>query len=227
MRTDNRRVGHTKHSIYKHTCKTMAKKMLCIGTSPEEICLAPQRPSLKCTSNSGRSIPKSKRGSLGCFGSCSSSSRVSFGSVQVRSFPNELGHQNIPKDGGPPVTISWQFEKEAIYDIDLYESKRLRRQNLHLSDHKRTVILQDAGYSLQDIRRAEDRADATRRQRDSTIKTMFNENAVDELLISAGVAGHKVVRVFGVLKKAFGSSRRPPRASHISSWPQPHFCPAA
>jgi hypothetical protein len=137
----------------------------------------------------------------------SCSSEVSFGEVHVRIFPRELGHHNVPSIGGAPVTIAWNFEKEALYDIDLYESKRLRRQNLHLDNHKRHSLLQEAGYSELDIQKAAAQVHATLQQRAST---KMSDNPVEDFLICAGVQGHKMKRAFRRLKTVLPGGKRTP-----------------
>ena len=84
---------------------------------------------------------------------------VSFGEVRIRSYPMILGNNPATKIGAP-VCIDWEFSEECAFNIEDFEKSRKgkRRRNPHhfyLSYYRRIDILESAGYSKKELKKAE------------------------------------------------------------------------
>lgn len=87
--------------------------------------------------------------------------QVSFGHVDIRYYPMELG-ENPSVSIGPPVQLAWQHGGEETHDLDLFEWERQpkrrqrgRQADMALTHYKRRHILAIAGHSMEEIQAAE------------------------------------------------------------------------
>ena len=87
--------------------------------------------------------------------------QVSFGHVDIRYYPMELG-ENPSVSIGPPVQLAWQHDAEETHDLDLYEWERQpkrrqrgRQADMALTHYKRRHILAIAGHSMEEIQAVE------------------------------------------------------------------------
>jgi hypothetical protein len=85
----------------------------------------------------------------------SQSKKVTFNTVTVRDYETILG-DNPSCHNGPSVSIGWEYEKERIYGIDIYDNKRIRwhGKTLKLSKGERENMLLKLGYSRRQLTRA-------------------------------------------------------------------------
>jgi hypothetical protein len=86
---------------------------------------------------------------------------------------------------------------------------------LLLDYNKRQMILQDAGYSEKEIRKAAAQVHATLQQRAATVRALVvTEPVVEELILNARIEYRKMKRAIGNLGKSF------------RKYKQQHSCPA-
>jgi hypothetical protein len=79
---------------------------------------------------------------------------VTFDKIVVIEFPMELG-DNPACSIGVPVQIGWHAQDATTHNLEVFdvlrEQKRRTRKELKLSSQRRTQILFQLGYSLEDI----------------------------------------------------------------------------
>lgn len=85
------------------------------------------------------------------------SRNVSFSSLEVREYEITLGdHPSVSV--GPPISLSWKYNKETSFDIEAFEAgrqPRRSRSDLILDIRKRRQILKEgAGFSASEIKHA-------------------------------------------------------------------------
>lgn len=148
--------------------------------------------------------------------------QVIFDEVIVREYPRILG-DNPAVGYGPPVTIGWKFHDEYSVAVSFYEHSRrkLRRtRRTKLSSAKRTKILLEAGYTLEEIGDAiwmaneikAQRTDSFRGATDRKSALVFLNGAVEttgaalkatmDVLGVKAAAERGVTSIFGVRKKS-------------------------
>lgn len=125
--------------------------------------------------------PPSKTRSLG-----SMSPRVSFGSIEVRDYPLELGdHPECSR--GPPVTLSWQHLNSRTMEIEDYEASisSSKGRRLRMTQYERTHMLKYvAGYEKEDLDKAEKEVQRVKHNRMRTNRRKRFQK-FDEMLESA------------------------------------------
>lgn len=102
--------------------------------------------------------------------------RVSFGDVEIRPYFTALG-DNPGSMCGAPVSLSWEFDVEAVnrVHLDEYESKRgvpRKGRDLFLDPSVREAILMESGFDLRDIVIAANRATLDRQRRRKTVTSL-------------------------------------------------------
>ena len=109
---------------------------------------------------------------------------VVFECVEIRYHAMELGdHPSVSI--GAAVTLAWEAQSEAIFDVDEYEldrsrTRRPRLRLLILNYYQRLEILQRAGYSFDEITLASKQVTQVKRQREAT-QLMGPLNRVEEI----------------------------------------------
>ena len=106
---------------------------------------------------------------------------VSFGQVEIRYYPMELG-EKPSVSAGPPVQLCWEHEDVTTHDIDLFEWERGPcrcprgcTERLALNHHKRINILRLAGHSLDEIEAAEAMIQKQRHQGMSLLRSALGK----------------------------------------------------
>jgi len=94
---------------------------------------------------------------------------VMFSDIQIRMYSMTLG-DNPSCSIGPPVQLDWNYEEYLPMDLQAYENARYYhdaryQEQLLLSADRRIKILQRAGFSYQQLRRAERAVLRVRRER--------------------------------------------------------------
>mmetsp|Transcript_28238 Transcript_28238/g.40439 ORF Transcript_28238/g.40439 Transcript_28238/m.40439 type:complete len:191 (-) Transcript_28238:101-673(-) len=102
--------------------------------------------------------------------------RVSFGDVEIRSYFTALG-DNPGSMCGAPVSLSWDFDVDAVnkLHLDEYESQRgtpRKGRDLFLDPSVREAILMECGFDLREIIIAANRATLDRQQRRKTVTSL-------------------------------------------------------
>ncbi|CAJ1934025.1 unnamed protein product [Cylindrotheca closterium] len=82
-------------------------------------------------------------------------SNVTFGTIEIREYGMVLG-DNPSTSSGPSVELDWDTQSTlTIDDIGQYESMKPARRRgtdqLAMSRYRRTKLLLDSGYSLEEI----------------------------------------------------------------------------
>lgn len=102
--------------------------------------------------------------------------KVSFSSVQVRMYPITLGH-NPGGQGGPPLSISWNYTSLGNATVDDFEEHRNKPQyhrrqlkSLHISPRRRVSLLRKAGFSDKQIMEASREAAKERERRNDSFR---------------------------------------------------------
>lgn len=96
---------------------------------------------------------------------------------------------------GAPVELSWTFDEESTHDIDVYECERRPRRKINhliLNYYRRQDILRKAGYSEQELKKAERAVNKARRQRFATA-VLLPISKLEEVAQSARRKVHRVV----------------------------------
>jgi len=103
--------------------------------------------------------------------------KISFGSLQIYSFPRTLGDHPSCRSG-PPISLAFEHIEEAIIDLEehemLKEYNRLccrSRDDIYLSSEMRKWLLVVKGhYSMEDLIEARKDVDSIQRQREWSLK---------------------------------------------------------
>ena len=92
---------------------------------------------------------------------------------------------------GPPITLSWEYQDEKVYDIEDYEQAiqdtRRSQGELKMPSAHRDKLLKESGYSRAEIQEAVKSSNIARNQRKRTVETL-NLQALQETF-------EKVVRI--------------------------------
>mmetsp|Transcript_16389 Transcript_16389/g.23391 ORF Transcript_16389/g.23391 Transcript_16389/m.23391 type:complete len:185 (-) Transcript_16389:257-811(-) len=102
--------------------------------------------------------------------------RVSFGEVEIRPYFTTIG-DNPGSMCGAPVTLSWDFDTEAVRRLQLeeYEERRGPPRSgkaLFLDREVREAILLECGFPIQEIIVAANQATLDRLKRRKTVMTL-------------------------------------------------------
>lgn len=101
------------------------------------------------------------------------SPRVSFGKISLRVYKRTIS-DNPSVRIGAPVGLDWTFKEVGPYpSIDVYERSRVRKRRLLLSYYDRRIILEESGFSRQEIRAAEKEVKWVQMQRKMTMVTQL------------------------------------------------------
>ena len=142
-------------------------------------------PNRKSSSNLKRCASKN---TVNTVDSSRSSLSVQFESVEIREYDMILG-DNPSSQYGPPVTIDWDYEVTSSKTLDEYEETRKPRRTprqLVMNERRRRHVLTDlAGYTQDELVRAEKDGKKIRQQRERT-KMMLPFAKVEEFTQSAG-----------------------------------------
>jgi len=82
---------------------------------------------------------------------------VTFGAIEIRQYPRELGDNPAVKSG-PPLTVGWRFDPSTVLkmDIEAYEAEKSSNEKKQMVVPKfvREVWLMEAGYTRSEIAEA-------------------------------------------------------------------------
>jgi len=99
------------------------------------------------------------------------SRNVNFGMVSTREYPIIPG-DNPGGTCGPPLTIDWEYQREMMARVDMYEEARPVRRSTYEISMPATVrqqLLRNSGHSMGSIQRSTKNANVIRNQRKSTV----------------------------------------------------------
>lgn len=99
---------------------------------------------------------------------CSSSSSVHFGTVEIRKYVRCLG-DNPACSNGPPITIDWKYQEAGAIPVDDYDDDREREPPIQVSYYDRVEILRRLGYSRQEMLEAERQRKKDQALREETV----------------------------------------------------------
>ena len=99
---------------------------------------------------------------------CSSSSSVHFGTVEIRQYVRCLG-DNPACSNGPPITIDWKYEEAYAFPVDAYDDDREREPPSQISYYDRVEILRLLGYSREEMMKAERQRKKDQALREETV----------------------------------------------------------
>lgn len=131
--------------------------------------------------------------------SAANKNSVTFGLIVVREYKMTLG-DNPSVSYGAPVQLDWEYQEQDSQDLEEYEKSRTSRRHLRhlvLNHYQRMEILEAAGFSHGDIRRAQAEMNRLKRQRAQTQVTA----PTSEITQSVVAVGSKVKNLFGRKKK--------------------------
>lgn len=109
---------------------------------------------------------------------------VCFASVQVREYPVVLG-DNPSCTSGPPITLAWDHDADAIISctIDEWENERRdyrrSRQEIHVPASVRREWLLDAGYSASQLQESVETLQKERQLRRSSFDKSSLQDKAD------------------------------------------------
>jgi len=105
---------------------------------------------------------------------CDDSRKLRFSTLTIREYPRVLG-DNVTVMG-PPISLSWEFQDEKVYEIEYYEQAiqdtRRTQSELKMPSAHRDKILKESGYSRRDIQEAIKLSNIARNQRKRTVETL-------------------------------------------------------
>ena len=166
---------------------------------------------------------------------------VNFGNLRIQKYPIILG-DNPSVSYGPPISIGWQWFQDIEQDIGEYESQRPRRkvtyynQRRHhgpkwillmISQVRREEMLEQAGYSKEEVRAAQREVARVKRSQWISKKWYFHPvQAVIETpgnlhrnleLILIERRRKKFIREYATKQGATAQHRRSSKARHSHS----------
>ena len=106
----------------------------------------------------------------------SSTSSVSFGDLEIRSYNMTVG--NTPTPNGVPLSLDWEYDPEATLttDVDTYEFNRGERRSKHEmfvpNQYRVYLLMKDAGLSRREIRAAIEDSQRAFKNRQKTVKNL-------------------------------------------------------
>lgn len=114
---------------------------------------------------------------------------VQFKSLEIREHQMTLG-DHPAASSGPPVTLDWSPSREHVVDLEAYErarSPRRSRRQLRMSYQTRErVLLDDLGFSVDEVKKAWTDAMLIRKQRYETLMQSVFSTQLEEAWESAG-----------------------------------------
>jgi len=105
-----------------------------------------------------------------------SSSNVSFGELEIRSYNMTVG--DAPTPNGVPLSLDWEHDPEATVavDVDTYEENRGARRKKHEmfvpNQYRVYLLMRDAGLTRGEIKLAIDKSQRDFKNRQKTVKNL-------------------------------------------------------
>lgn len=124
-----------------------------------------------CAPVCGNTFPK--KSAMRTRGSISTARSVSFNSLTVREYDLTLG-DHPSSASGPPVQLNWQHKAENTMPLDDYEQMRQprrKRRQLKMSFQEREQLLQESGFTMDELKNAWMNSLKVRQQRYETVMT--------------------------------------------------------
>merc|ERR1712232_1137484 len=150
----------------------------------------------------------------------SASKSVGFSTLTIRQYGMILG-DNVTLSG-PPISISWEHEKEEMYDVDdyeaVYESTRRSHAELKMPSTHRDEMMRRSGFSRKEIQEAVKQSTIARNRRKRTAET-HQLHKIQEAMENVLRSGKKSLRISrrasddSLVKK---NKSKPPRRSRNS-----------
>lgn len=116
------------------------------------------------------------------------SKRVSFHTIQIRSYAQTLG-DNPCVSYGPPIALDWHFEEACPIDVELYEAKRGPRRSLKQMMlnyyHRMSILTYKVGCSETELKKAQNATNRAKFQRSLT-RALLPCSKIEEVMQSAG-----------------------------------------
>eukprot|EP00984_Skeletonema_dohrnii_P020197 scaffold9773_cov131-Skeletonema_dohrnii-CCMP3373.AAC.2 len=143
------------------------------------------RTSLNCSSHSSTGLSSSQHSQpkKSCMKKSTSksslkrsSSNVSFGELEIRSYNMTVG--DAPTPNGVPLSLDWEHDPEATVavDVDTYEKNRGTRRNKQEmfvpNQYRVYLLMRDAGLSRREIKLAIDKSQRDFKNRQKTVKNL-------------------------------------------------------
>ena len=159
--------------------------------------------------------------------------RVMFGTVSVREYERCIG-DNPAVSSGPPIGLGWYYLRPQPVDLEYYEANVRKpsprtRKDFFLTPQKRFhILLNDWGFSVQDICQAKDQAAELRLQRQVSV---FGDAVIPQIHRGGGVSATTAKQEPATRKSQYYSSSRK-TAAKIAKLPRSQdrwnaSCPAA
>lgn len=115
-------------------------------------------------------------------------SHVSFSSLNIREYKLTLGDHPSARSG-PPMSLDWDYNNARVVDLDTYEKSRhprRHRRKLKLTFQEREkILLEERGFSKDEVREAWAAAIEIRKQRKETNQRAKVNERMDEAWESA------------------------------------------
>ena len=161
-----------------------------------------------------------------------------FGTVSVREYERCIG-DNPAVSSGPPIGLGWYYLRPQPVELDYYEAHVRKqgprtRKDFFLTPQKRFHILLDEwGFSVQDICKAKDQASELRYQRQVSV---FGDSVVPQLSSGRGsTAASSKSQVSSSSNRrgqSYSSSKKSSSSSKLTKLPRSQdrwntSCPAA
>lgn len=118
-------------------------------------------PKLEKASDHGSSVGKTES-------TCSSSSSVHFGTVEIRSYSYCLG-DNPACSSGPPISLDWKYREVGAFPVDEYNDCREPDPPFQITNYDRVELLRSLGYTREELREAEKQRKKDQAMREETI----------------------------------------------------------
>ena len=123
-----------------------------------------------------------------------SSSSVSFSNLEIREYNIALSdHPDCSY--GPPIQLGWEYCEQDPVSVDVYEENRSpRRRNLVHDAFRRSALLNEAGYTEEELQLAMEDVQRVKQER-LRVKTHFRHRQ-QHLNSVEGLFSHLFVRLF-------------------------------
>ena len=128
---------------------------------------------------------------------------VGFSTLTIREYAMILG-DNVTMSG-PPISISWEHDKEEMFDVDdyeaVYENTRRSHAELQMPRAHRDEMMRRSGFTRKQIQEASKQATIARNRRKRTAETQ-QLHKLQEVMENVVRSGKKGLR----MKKGTSSS---------------------
>jgi hypothetical protein len=107
------------------------------------------------------------------------------------------------KSTGAPLALGWKSNNEVVEDIDFFEycrksERKSRRKDLILSNRKRTTILLEEGYGIEEVLKASMACEMIKQSRADSLRA-FGWNNPMELLSGAAETTGSAIKAIDIL----------------------------